>query len=355
MNIPPGLKPYFKAITALGILALIGDTMLSTMFGFTISPIMGPILAVISLASGLLLVVALFFHRIGWKALSNGLVAAWVACFLFNAWSNMGVATSNRMSEVQTAGVQKATYTERQKETEEAEARLKLFTGQLETLLSQNAWAATVTADGLRAQVADLRVSRESEAKLGGCGRKCRGIENQIAEVSGQIAVAEQRQDLTKRIEATKAVLEKARNQLASTDAGISNTANQSALYAKLISWNLAADPSAAAVTVANEGTGIATAIILALIAAALTLVGAWPHLMEATPMSVMPQPRRPVAPSDWAKPAETVQNTVSNGVHDAQQAILDRLAALQGAARDVNLRVVHEPLRERMLRLGVA
>lgn len=293
MHIPPGLRPYFKAITVLGILALIGDTALSTMFGFTISPIMGPILAVISLASGLLLVVALFFYRVGWKPLGHGLVAAWTLAFAFNCWSNMGVSTSNRMGEVQTAGVQKAVHAERAKASEEAESRLKLFTQQLADLSSQHAWAATVSADGLRTQSKNLEASIASEAKRGGCGRICRGLQDQLVEVSNKIAVAEQRDDLTKRIEATKAVLAKARTELAGTDAGISATANQSTLYAKLISWNLASDPDAAMVTVANEGTGIATAIILAVIAAALTLVGAWPHLMEASP-------DRPASPQAW-------------------------------------------------------
>lgn len=329
MIIPKGLKPYFNAIAILGVLALLGDTTLSTMFGFTISPIMGPILAVISLASGLLLVVALFFYRIGWKPLANGLVAAWALCFVFNAWSNMGVATSNRMSEVQSAGVQKATYTERKKAAEEAEARLTMFGKQLDELTTQNAWAATVSADGLRQQVSDLRSARDSEAKLGGCGQKCRAIENNISEVSGKIAVAEQRDDLTKRIEATKAVLSKARTDLASTDAGISATANQSTLYAKLISFNLAADPDSAAITVANEGTGIATAIILAVIAAALTLVGAWPHLLEASPMSAAPQFKRPADPASWGEmPAP-------------------KASPVDDLRRQIEARVVRVPLRQ--------
>lgn len=343
MHIPPGLTPYFKAITALGILALIGDTALSTMFGFSISPIMGPILAVISLASGLLLVVALFFYRVGWRVLGNGLVAAWALAFAFNCWSNMGVSTSNRMTEVQTAGVQQTTYTERKKAAEEAQTRLGLFTAQLDELTKANAWAATVSADGLRSQVESLKAAEVAEARLGGCGRKCRGIQNEIVAVQGKIAVAEQRDDLTARIEATKRVLETARAELATTDAGISRTANQSTLYAKLISWDLANDPNSAMVTVANEGTGIATAIILAVIAAALTLVGAWPHLMEAGTY----QPPVRTAQKNVDEAPATRANQVTLGDN------LENLKAQLMAARDVNLRVIHEPLRDRMARLA--
>ena len=65
MIIPKGPQAYFRAIAILGFGALVATLTLSAMFGFTISPIMIPILAIISLASGLLLVVALFFYRIG--------------------------------------------------------------------------------------------------------------------------------------------------------------------------------------------------------------------------------------------------------------------------------------------------
>lgn len=309
MNIPSGLRPHFRAIAALGMGAMIVDTFMSAAFGYTIGyvPMIG--LAIISLGSGLLLVAAEFFRRIGWTTVASASAVVWFVAFAFNCWSNMGVATSTRMGEVQKASVQQTTYAERKKASEEAEARLTLFGKQLGDLTSQNAWAATVSADGLRQQVADLQRSRDSESKLGGCGRKCRAIEDKIADVSGKIAVAEQRDDLTKRIEATKAVLAKARDELAGTKAGISATANQSTLYAKLISFNLADDPDAASVTVANEGTGVAMAIVIAIVSAFLTLVGAIPHLTEVNEDMASEPLRSPAsgifqASNDYAPPA---------------------------------------------------
>lgn len=283
MIIPAGLRPHFKAISILGVLALIGDAWLSIKFGWSIAAEMAVIAGVISIASGLLLVAALFFDRIGWRWLGRGIAALWVPVFLFNCWSNMGVSTANRMGEVQAAKVQQTTYDGAQANVAEAKRSLDLFQRQLASLIDQNAWAGTVTADGLRAQVADLRKAEAAETRLGGCGQKCRAIQNQISDTQGRIAVAEQRADLTKRIEATKAVIAKYRTTLATTDKGISSTANQSTLYAKLISFNLAADPDAAMVVVANEGTGIGFAVILALIAAALTVAGAWPELMAVS------------------------------------------------------------------------
>lgn len=329
MHIPHGLRPYFRAIAALGFGAMVVDTIMSAAFGWTIGliPMIG--LAIVSLGSGLLLVCAEYFRRIGWRSVSGVATAVWFIAFLFNAWSNMGVATSTRMGEVQKASVQKTTYNERAKASEEAETRLKLFTKQLDELTTQNAWAATVSADGLRQQVESLKAARESEARLGGCGRKCRGIEDKIADVSGKISVAEQRDDLTKRIEATKAVLAGARTQLADTKAGISATANQSTLYAKLISFNLADDPEASAVTVANESTGIAMAIVIAIVSAFLTLVGALPHLTEALPMSAVPSFQRPENPANWGAPPAPKASPVDD------------------LRRQIEARVVRVPLRQ--------
>lgn len=285
MNIPPGLRPIFKAVSLLGFAAMVVDTLMSAAFGWTIGvvPMIG--LAIVSLASGLFLVVAFFFQRAGMRGMAAVAGVVWIAAFAFNVWSNMGVATSTRMGEVQRATVQQTTYGERKKAADEAEANLKLFGEQLASLLTQNAWAATVKADGLRDKSAtlDKAISEEGNKRNGGCKRRCLDLMAQKAKLDEQIAVAERRRDIEGQIEATKRVLEKARTELAGTQAGISQTANQSNLYAKLISFNLADDPEASAVTVANESTGIALAIVIALISTFLTLLGAIPHLGEVT------------------------------------------------------------------------
>lgn len=333
MMIPSGLRPHFRAIAALGVGAMIVDTIMSAAFGYTIGyvPMIG--LAIISLGSGLLLVAAEFFRRIGWHAVAGVSVAVWVISFLFNAWSNMGVATSTRMGEVQQATVQKTKYSERQKASEEAETRLALFTKQLSDLSGQHAWAATVSADGLRAQATNLKSSIASEAKRGGCGNICRGLQDKLVDVSNRIGVAEQRDDLTRRIEATKAVLAKARDDLAGTQSGISATANQSTLYAKLISWNLADDPDASAVTVANESTGIAMAVVIALVSAFLTFVGALPHLMEVGSSGESSRPLREPATS---APAAYAANPVSAQLETLQERVADAFKAKADSSRTV-------------------
>lgn len=330
-NLPKGLKPYFTGATLLGLGLMVVDTKMSAEFGYSIDKTAMLGLGMVSIASGIVLIIAEAFRRFGYTTVAYISFAGWAIAFGFNIWSNVGVATANRMGEVQSARVQQTNYSERKKAADEAEARLKLFGDQLQTLLTQNAWAATVTASGLREQVEDLRKSEVAETKLGGCGPKCRAIQNKIADVGGQIAVAEQRANLTKQIEATKAVLAKARDELAGTKAGISATANASTLHAKLVSWNLASSPEDDAVTVANESTGILMAFVIAAMSALLTYIGALPHLAEIVPMSVMPSLHRPADPASWgAPPAQT-----------PKEARLDQLY------RNLEARVVRVPLRQ--------
>lgn len=282
------LKPYFTGAAVLGVLLLIGDTLLSAKFGWTISAEAMFIVAAISLASGILPVVGWFFLRAGHRPVAGAIFTAWALfAFPFNVYSNMGVATANRMGEVQKAGLQETTYNERKKAVAESEAKLDLFTKQLNSLLEQNAWAPTVTADALRREVESLKAERASEAKLGGCGRKCRQVEAKISETEGKIGVAEQRTDLTKQIEATKLVLAKAREDLAQTDGGVSITANQASLYAKVVNWDLGGAPDDRSIAVANELTGIIMAIVLAVLAAATTLAGAYPALLKVGRINV--------------------------------------------------------------------
>jgi hypothetical protein len=318
MLISKELQIYFKAAAILGVLLLLGDMYWSAKFGWTISAEAAIIVAAISLASGLLPVIGWFFHRAGHRGVANAILAAWaLAAFPFNVYSNMGVSTANRMGEVQKAGLQETTYNERKKAVAESEAKLELFSKQLATLLEQNAWAASVTADGLREQSATLATAIEAEGskRNGGCKRRCLDLMAQKKEIDGQIGVAEQRTDLTKQIEATKTVLAKAREDLAQTDGGVSVTANQASLYAKVVNWDLGGDPSERSINVANEITGIATALVLAILSAIVTLAGAYPHLLRVGRINVN---ARDVTIDDTADRAMTETHAK---VHDAMRA----------------------------------
>jgi hypothetical protein len=318
------LQPYFKAAAVLGVLLLVGDTLLSAKFGWTISAEAMFIVAAISLASGILPVVAWFFLRAGHKPVAVAIFTAWAAfAFPFNVYSNMGVATAGRMGEVQKAGLQETTYNERKKSVAESEAKLELFTKQLNSLLEQNAWAASVTADSLREQVASLdsEIAEEGSKKNGGCKRLCLQLKAKKRDIENQIGVAEQRTDLTKQIEATKTVLAKAREDLAGTDGGVSITANQASLYAKVVNWDLGGAPDDRSIAVANEVTGIIMAIVLAVLAAATTLAGAYPALLKVGRINVNAR--------EYTVEADDLP-TASRAMPETQRKIEDRFAEIK-------------------------
>jgi len=282
MHVTEGIKPYFKLAAALGVGAMILDTWLSGRFGWSISLDMAAIFGLISIASGLLLVIAAYFWRTGHQAVGKILAAAWLPIFAFNVMSNMGVATSNRMSDVQKASVQQAKHDGAQDSVKEAATNLKLWQTQLAKLKADNAWVASVTADSLRSQLAEKQAAADREARRGGCGRICESIKAEVVSLQARIGAVEQRDDLSKRIEATQRLVDNNRAKLASTDAGISAAMNQSTFFGKMMSASLYASPSMEDIQAANEGMGVFTALVLAIASLVLTYVGAYPALLDA-------------------------------------------------------------------------
>ncbi len=288
MTISKEMEPHFRIAGWLAIVLVVFDTWLSIKFGWSVSLEMAGIYGAISLASGTFLVIALWFMLQGFKKFGGVLAVAWAFAFTFNIWSNMGVATANRMADVQQAHVQKVKFDNAQDGLADTRNNVALWTKTLSDLQAQSPWAATVKAESLRNDLATLneRLKAETAGKRGrkaGCGAECERLQNAIAETSNKIAAAERFDDLSRRIDAAKAVLAKAQETAAKTDKGISNAANQSALYAKFLNMALGgsftADPTQEEIMTANQGTGMATAFVLALLAAATCLVSAMPAL----------------------------------------------------------------------------
>jgi uncharacterized membrane protein YbaN (DUF454 family) len=340
MTISKEMEPHFRIAGWLAVVLVIFDTWLSVKFGWSVSLEMAGVYGAISLASGTFLVIALWFMMQGFKKFGAALAVAWCFAFTFNIWSNMGVATANRMADVQSAAVQQAKYITAQDGLSDTRANVALWTKLLTDLQAQAPWAPTVKADALRKDITTLegRLKDETEGKRGrkaGCGKVCEDLQNQLKEANAKKAAAERFDDLTQKIEAAKAVLAANREKATSTDKGISNAANQSALYAKIVNrlagGSFSADPTQEQVATANEGTGIATAFVLALLAAATCLVSAMPALfgVQATSPShqqthdiysapASPSQRTALTPSHSTREIVRTDATVWRGLRDA-------------------------------------
>jgi len=117
----------------------------------------------------------------------------------------------------------------------EGKASLILWEKRLAELEAANAWSATVTADALRAQLASATLAIEQEAARGGCKAKCLARTKERDDLASKIAIAEEKSDLTRKIEATKAVLAKARDVAAVTEHKSSPVVHQNQFLAKAV------------------------------------------------------------------------------------------------------------------------
>jgi hypothetical protein len=192
--------------------------------------------------------------------------------FTINLMSNVGSVGWQRETVVAAAKVQNARYDASQDGVAEDKASLALFKQQLADLTAANAWAATVKPDGLKAQVADLRKAEEAESRLGGCKAKCRAIQNQITEIQGRIAVAEQASDLTKRIEATQRVLDTKRTKAETQDKAVAAPASQAMFFASL--FNASLEPTEASQLWTDKGIAVWLALGLCIAAPLFGMLG---------------------------------------------------------------------------------
>lgn len=192
--------------------------------------------------------------------------------FTINLISNVGSVGWQRESVVAAAKVQNTRYEASQDGVAEDKASLALFKQQLAELTAANAWAATVKPDGLKAQVADLRKAEEAESRLGGCKSKCRAIQNQITDIQGRIAVAEQATDLAKRIEATQRVLDTKRAKAEGQDKAVAAPASQAQFFASL--FNASLEPTESSQLWTDKGIAVWLALGLCIAAPLFGMLG---------------------------------------------------------------------------------
>lgn len=179
-------------------------------------------------------------------------------------YSHAGYTAGLRGHNIETATVQNVRYDQRQDEVTEGKASLAMWTKRLKELEDQNAgWITTTTAEALRAQLASANLAIEQEAARGGCKAKCLARTQERDALAARIALAEEKDGLTKKIEATKAVLARARNVAAETEHKSSAVVHQNQFLAKAVALvgfgSLAPTPTVEAA--AQQSANLAMAI----------------------------------------------------------------------------------------------
>jgi len=259
-----------------GIVALAAAAAMSFSFGIEVSFKHAIFLAVLTVVAAFGPMAAEMLWGKGRKGPAIATALFCVPLLGIEFYSHAGYTSGLRGSNIETASVQNARYDGAQNAVADHETNLKLWREQLSTLLAQNAWAATVKADGLRAQLESAQKAIDLEAARGGCKSKCLIRMQEKADIEKRIATVEQASDLTERIAATQRTIDKAREKAMATDHVSSAVAHQNESLAKWVALvangdvkasdlQKAASQESANLAMAVAGTGLpAFALFLA-------------------------------------------------------------------------------------------
>jgi hypothetical protein len=219
----------------LGLATLVCAAAMSFAFGVEISLKHALFLACLTVIAAFLPEAAYSQWVEGRKIVAVVLAMVAVPTLLIEFYSHAGYTAGLRGSNIETALVQNTKYDARQDSVKESKTDLAMWSKRLADLESQNAWAATVTADALRAQLASANLAIDLEAKRGGCKTLCLARTKERDDISSKIAIAEERGELTRKIEATRRVVDGARDVAAKTEHKSSAVEHQNKFLAKSV------------------------------------------------------------------------------------------------------------------------
>ncbi|MFZ4072101.1 MAG: hypothetical protein ACOYJ6_18650 [Caulobacterales bacterium] len=194
----------------------------------------GVALALTTIACAFMFPAIEFVKRMGMTWGARGLTVVACGFFALELFGHLGYTVSKRTHSTDAAVVQTAAYDARQDQLASNKANLAEWRAHLAALKSQNAWAASVSADGLRAQIEAANKGIELEEQRGGCKAKCLGLMKQKGDLENRIAIAEKVDDLTRRIEATQRIIDKATDVAITTEKGFSPVKAQTDFVSQL-------------------------------------------------------------------------------------------------------------------------
>lgn len=200
------------------------------------------------------------------------LAAFAVLCTGTDLSTNFGSIAWQRSADVDAATKQDVVHDERGEALKEGKTNLALWQKQLAALEAANAWAPTVTATALRAELPAMDEAVRQEEKRGGCGPKCLALKEKKASIESRIAIAEERTSLRDKIEATKRVVDGAREVAVTTKKGESATRDMNLNLASMFTLSL--QPTEAAQHWTNKGVAWLVAAFFAFGAMGCNFVG---------------------------------------------------------------------------------
>lgn len=257
------LSAFGKFWLYVGLLTLVAAALMSFDFGWSVSWKHALFLALLSVITAFAPEAAYRQWQRGMKGAAFAIIAVCAPLFAIEFYSHAGYTAGLRGHNIQDAKVQNAKFSMAGDEVSDNATSLKFWRERLAKLESEQPWLPTVTADALRSQLASANLAIEQEAKRGGCGPKCLARTKERDDIQSKIALAEEKADLTKKIEATKTVLADRREKAAHTEYKFSAVDHQNQFLAKAVALVSAGslEPSELMEAGAQQSVNLAMAI----------------------------------------------------------------------------------------------
>jgi hypothetical protein len=243
----PLKNPYFlrQAALAVGLVALAIGCLMSFTFGLSMSVLHAFGFALLTIAGCIIFPVAGLKRESGQHAI--GLFAMGTLFLAIEFFSHIGYSVGTSVMETEQTGAQNAAYEIKQDSAKRNAQQLALYRSDLDKLRSANPWAVSVSADGLRAQIAPMDESIRQEERRGGCGPKCLALQKDKAAIEDKIAVVEKDNQISKQIALLEAEVNKREDQASSAEFKSSRVVAQTSFVAKLATLEL--EPGKGALT----------------------------------------------------------------------------------------------------------
>lgn len=219
----------------LGLGTLVAAAGMSFKFGWSISLLHALFLACLTGIAAFLPEAAYTQFENKRYGVAIGLAIICIPCLLIEFYSHAGYTAGLRGTNMVEAKVQNTRWKGAQVAVDEDKTNVEMWRKQLADLREQNAWAGTVSADGLRAQLTAAQKAIDLEAARGGCKSRCLREMEKKADLERRISVAEQATDLNGRIEATQRVIDKKRTVASTTEFRSSAVVEQNKFLAKAV------------------------------------------------------------------------------------------------------------------------
>jgi len=269
MAIPSADFALIKRIfLGVGTVALFASCVMTFKFGYSFSAIHGLGLLMVTIAAAFIFPAKRFIEEAGVGRMGRFGLGV-IGCFLIalELFGDLGYTIGQRDKQLVESGAQTVAYNAVQDNMISEKANLTMWREQLASLKAQNAWAASTTATGLRAQLAASDKAIELETKRGGCKAKCLKLMEDKGKLEARIATLETTEDLSKRIEATQRILDRKVDKAPETKIGHSTVKAQVDFVSKgylLLtgdSAEKALNPDQVTMTVADWVIGFAIAL----------------------------------------------------------------------------------------------